>query len=1152
MKLKRLAILTLPGIEQGFELNNFDGGVNVITGPNAVGKSSLVRAMRYLVVAPQSSDPRALALTAEFDNGGRWMVQRTGSAQVWECDGQPAEPPALPDGDALQSYWLSMENLLEAGSGEEQLVAMLRRELTGGFDLRTLRSREFEPRPRVGQTEETRLREAERALREAETHYRQLAKEESELRDLTHDIEAAREAAACRGKLAAALRLVEICNERERIAVGLEEFPEKMENLRGDELNSLARLDQRGGRCREELEVARRAREEAQAKLETTGLKKVRPHPGELEAQRISLGEIRSRRDRIEDRRARLDEAYAAETGARIDLGGGEDLPELAPATISSAEKLANELQDRQTRRKELTRRIEDSGGKPSDEEITRHMNAAEALRNWQAAGGNGGVSWPAVALIGAGALAAIVVGTGAWVSVGRGAWMGWVAIAGGVAVLAGSAWAMFVKGDEGVTRAQQRFAETGLAEPPDWSRDGVASRLNEIDQNLTKLRQQRDRAAAAEADRNRLTGLERELTKLEDERGTLAGELGFDPALTAIGIDHFVRVSQSWREARDRVESLNREIQRLEGESESDMDAVRTFLAEWGVESETDPAHLQAALDQLAIRCQQAIEAERDITERCRDIQQAKGRLEEVESELAELFERVGVRAGALDALRKRLDQLEEWKAQQERLRDNQRREAEVRQELHGEDALLQRAEADEGKALMSEQDELDHRAERLEALQKRRTEIQTRLAEAGADRRLEKSLAIRDAAWERLAERRDEVLLAEAGQALLDGIESEFRSEHEPKVLQDARERFQRFTHNTWDVELDDAGDLMARDLTQDVRRKLNALSSATRMQLLLAVRLAWIDHLERHIEPLPLFLDEALTTSDEKRFARIVENLEQLATKEDRQIFYLSARRHDLGLWAQFRGNEPHHVDLSRERFGKVSTVAEDFVLPEGAPKPVPAPDGFSPESYAELLGIPQVDPRQPAGDLHLFHLLRDDLALLHELLQEWGIDRLGPLENLLASNAATAAINDAGRRETLRTRCHASRAWVAAWREGRGKPVDRIALEASGTVSDKYLESVSEYAGEVGGDSEKLLQALREKNDERLKGFLNRKVNELESWLIENDYLGDVEPLEREDREHRTLFTVGQHAAPEEIRPMVAWLEAGYQDLDAKGE
>ena len=164
MRLLRLEIQTLPGIEPGFTLNGIGPGCNVVTGPNAVGKSSLIRALKYLVGGMKGDDPAALALKAIFQGSdGRWTVRRTGREIVWEKDGHREEPPAFPGRDELYCYWLSMEDLLQADQRDDHLIAELRRALSGGYDLDALREQApFQLGARHGHNESRGLRNAEK------------------------------------------------------------------------------------------------------------------------------------------------------------------------------------------------------------------------------------------------------------------------------------------------------------------------------------------------------------------------------------------------------------------------------------------------------------------------------------------------------------------------------------------------------------------------------------------------------------------------------------------------------------------------------------------------------------------------------------------------------------------------------------------------------------------------------------------------------------------------------------------------------------------------------------------------------------------------------------------------------------------------------
>ena len=135
--------------------------------------------------------------------------------------------------------------------------------------------------------------------------------------------------------------------------------------------------------------------------------------------------------------------------------------------------------------------------------------------------------------------------------------------------------------------------------------------------------------------------------------------------------------------------------------------------------------------------------------------------------------------------------------------------------------------------------------------------------------DRRLEQAAAEESRARQALEDKREEALLAVATKTLLDDVEQAFEAEHEPAVLRRARDAFANVTARAFDLRLRGDGSFVAHDVRQEAARELAELSSGTRMQLLLALRLAWIETQEQGGETLPLFLDEALTTSDEDRF-------------------------------------------------------------------------------------------------------------------------------------------------------------------------------------------------------------------------------------------------------------------------------------------
>ncbi|WP_201289241.1 hypothetical protein [Halovenus carboxidivorans] len=97
-----------------------------------------------------------------------------------------------------------------------------------------------------------------------------------------------------------------------------------------------------------------------------------------------------------------------------------------------------------------------------------------------------------------------------------------------------------------------------------------------------------------------------------------------------------------------------------------------------------------------------------------------------------------------------------------------------------------------------------------------------------------------------------------------------------------------------------------------------------------------------------------------------------------------------------------------------------------------------------------------------------------------------------------------------------------AFVEAYTVGRGKAVDRDVLEASGAVSDKFIEEVSALADRVDGDPEELLDGLPDINY-----FRDDNIDELRDYLRDEGYL-DPRP-KRPDEQIRSAVvdTYCQH-------------------------
>ena len=1199
MRLRRLIIRALPGIEPGFSFEPASGRVNIVTGPNAIGKSSLARALRYLLTGVDGrNDPPDLHLEAELTSDTtEWTVRRMGRQVVWRRDGKPVDAPALPGADQFGLYRLSMESLLTDDADDHALADRLWRMVRGGYDLDAARVGGVGPR--FAATEERQLREASTELAGLLNKHRDLRLREAELPGLVRRIRRAEQARVRRGRVETALDLLKAIRERRSRGAALQAFPVEMARLHGDEIERLEKFEEEIAHRETELADARRFLKERVRERENTGFGDALPDPELVDRARKALRRVE--RDAIERGNARVALAGAEETLAKshAELGGGgaprgpsaDGLgrakvagadanagripPRLDAESLDRARKIAEPLVDQRARRRELRQWLDMAGDAPQQAEVDRLRDGVNALRRWLAVSEDSAsrvLVWvrqmTQVALWAGMTLAALMA---LWALRAESYWL-----LGFFLTVMANLFAVFwfsrqaaLLGADARDEARRNYAETGLETPPEWNREAVREHLrSDVEARLNRLLLRQERAVRAGGLRAELEQAETEIGELEEKKKALASELGIDPELPGAPFLRFISVTEKWDSAQRDHAVKAAALRALDDRIGEGASRVCELLAPWrttedppleGSAAEAEVDALRVAFDALEKRLAKAKEADGEI-ESVRDrIESLEDRIRNAEAGRSGLFERAGIATGARAELARRVGGLNDWRNANDALVLATGDENRLRGLISDDASLIEAAEkgadpievaedgtdpvevAEEGAVteLQRELRAASEEADKHDELLKKQQDIETLLREARKSHDLERVAAELDMAGEALRDKRDQALLHVATDLLLNDVEDAFRTEREPELLRRARERFEQVTAHEFTLELADKSGFTARDLTQGVLRTPAELSSGTRMQLLLALRLAWTEYRERGGEALPLFLDEALTTSDESRFAVMARTLSRLSRSADRQIFYLSARRHEATLWKQTTGTEPGVIDLAAVRFG--SALADPDALRVETPPALPSPDGLAAEEYAVLIGVHPVNPRADAGGIHLFHLLRDDLGLLHSLVESWRIGTLGQLESLLASDAARTAISGRQTRRRLRQRCRTARTWTDLWRQGRGMPVDRAVLDESGAVSGVFLDPAADLAKELEGDGDALVLALR---DRRVKGFHASKTDELERWLADRGYVDDAATLEPDERRRLTLQRVVPPAPAdaEDVNRVVDWLES----------
>ncbi|HEX5579985.1 MAG TPA: hypothetical protein VFX39_00315, partial [Gemmatimonadaceae bacterium] len=413
---------------------------------------------------------------------------------------------------------------------------------------------------------------------------------------------------------------------------------------------------------------------------------------------------------------------------------------------------------------------------------------------------------------------------------------------------------------------------------------------------------------------------------------------------------------------------------------------------------------------------------------------------------------------------------------------------------------------------------------------------------ARSGSD--VADALAAVDVATHALRESCARDMDAAAGAALVRFIQDTTRDQQRPRVFHRARDIFRGVTHGRWrlDLEEGDVPAFRAYDVERGVGHALGELSSATRMQLLVAVRLAFVEVQEREHggARLPLLLDETLGTCDDARARAMIETVAALA-REGRQLFYLTAQWDEVEKWHAVMSTRD--VPVAVHHLHELRAAARLHVeRPEWAPLPrpaLPSPDGMTHAEYGVALRVPAISrTTSTIGGVHLWHLV-DELPLLHRLLS-LEVTTWGALESLV-ENGGAALLGDA--RDAwprIRAAARALEAAHAAARIGHGRPVDRQAIIDSGVISDRFLDTVAGLAEGYDGDAAALVAHLA---SGQVKYFRTDIADRLREWFVEHGHLSDDEPLGREEITIRAMAAVAAELdagllVPERLHRLVA--------------
>ncbi|MBA2671507.1 MAG: hypothetical protein H0U67_14135 [Gemmatimonadetes bacterium] len=1150
LHFRTLHIRRMPGVDDGgFTLDGLGSGINLIHGPNASGKTTSARAMQAIFWPRMTGAERAW-LAAEFTvDGVLWTAKIDGGHAEYQRDGIPADPLALPSESERDRYCLALHELLL--SEDREFARKIQQESAGGYDLRAAGGA-LNPRPGPSRSsaETKALEEAKRAHQLALQNQQQIRADEDSLVNLRSRREEASLAVVRMATLKDASEHAKVKDEESDARIALEAFPYWMSRVRGDELHRLSDLRKRSAALKSEVQTAQGEADRASSAIEVAmipeGQVSGETIPG-LRADLEALEDADHELHTLKQQRAALMKREDEER-ARIGLAIGEqqllDLDHPAMRDLGEFARHAAEVRAEQ-RRLEVERDGIGYFERGEDPELL--ADGIRQLQRWLReptpaapdqrsrtfgllAAGLLAVSGLVFALLNPLALLATLLGV----------ILIWVLLARQTPA-------------EDARRVHQRIYEgLELSLPAAWEPPEVEGVLRELiarNHEAVGSRDRRRRHAEVSA---QLQAHEPKMHELEEERAEIESQLGVAPGLDEGHLHWLASRICRWQDAKSERAEAEASLDTATACAQRLRDDLRSRLAPFCAAALASTGQISGAIKDLDQRQRALAEAQRDLASAGATIERARKDLGSCDSDQRSIFESLGLTGEDEAMLTFWSARLNDYRKAAELAQSRRTLLAQAKQRLesHGADEEFFTATIE---TLELRLDQARATADSLSQIDEEILRIGIRVDAARKSHDVEAALERAERAEQALRDARGRDVEGVIASVLIDHVDRETRDQHLPAVFRGASDLFAKLTHGRYRLQFDteDGARFLAFDTRDREGRTLDQLSSGTRVQLLLAVRIAFVESQEQGLK-LPLVFDEVLGNSDDERAAAIIEAAIELS-RHGRQIFYFTAQQDEVGKWRAIVDRHQdvafHEVDL---RAARSIAHSGNFTIPATAFEPAPRaphPNGDDHAAYGMRLRVPALDPvTTHVGALHLWYLV-DSPQVCFRLL-EIGPERWGELERFLDSGGHR--LLDDGLAARLPILARAAELFLHDIRIGVGKLVDRAALTESAAVSLAFIDRVAEFSDSLQGDAALLVEGLKNRKVQR---FQLAQAEAMEAFLEENGYLDRRERLAPEEIRSRVIAALATEVSEgrvslDDLQSLLRRLEAGVKPIPAQ--
>ncbi len=1132
LEFNSIKIRKAPGFPDGLKAEGFDTlspSINIITGPNGAGKSTIARVVQKLIWHEKSP---GLNISGRFKiDASPWTSEVDSDYHKFQTEGIEGKPEGIIAAESQNNYMLALHELINVG--DESLAERIMVESMGGFDLDAAQkelnySDSITRKKNADNT--TKLSEKTEKLVEAEKAHKSVKGEEEQLSDLKLKLEKASQARNQGEFYGLACSYLEARKELEFRQSEIDKFTPSLKNAIGNELKAINDLNDQIKEEENNIADSKIVVSENKDQIKVLSLPErdiSNEEFTELEnrisallklEQDIANNEINQASLKQEEKKAResIENLGDPDLWKGIDLKDIGDLDRFYQDALRVSGQTAS-IEDEIDRLREGTKEVHGDS--------VSLQNGISILSDWlkeQSAGEKLSFLFTGIALVaGLAAIAATFI---------AGKPLLWAAAL--MAVLIIAHFITRSKISQRLRIRQSDFSDKGYKLPDKWVSADVTARVSALMEEYNIL------LSATSMNNfisNRLNDLEERLRRLKPEKEKTEASLkDFHERIKAVpgmadikgenytALYWFIKHVTDWQKADMALDSLRSIHKELERQRDEHLLQCNIKFVELGAERATDWASCRGIADRLKNDESSRSVAKGNIRTHNQSIAKCQERINGYRIRRIACYQSLGLADGDFEGLRDLMEQLPFFNEANDLYRKadtlNSEKLANLKshslyRELEAEIAELatdQALEKQEKYRLIAS-GELD--------LARQISETNFKVRQKLSGNELEELIAERQNSLNLLGCLYEKDLSSVTGSLLVAKLRKITAGENQQEIFKRANSIFGTITNQKYRIRVNynPTPSFIAYDNVSGTGLFLSELSTGTRVQLLLSVRLAFIETQEGGVR-LPVMADELLANSDDERAAAIIEALYAIS-KSGRQLFYMTAQPDEVGKWLDFlKEKDDHDFRIINLNSGQPDNEDDHFHRPGFDRlefiRELATPGNMTIREYRKILNIPKYDLMTHRPEKIPVGYLSGDPLLLYNILKS-GIEYWGQLTAFVESGGTIDGLSNRDF-EKIKDKIKILEEFRRLYKIGRPRTIGWEVIADSGLITPPFRDRVKEKLDEVNGNPVELISSL-----ENIQRFKDSMKNDLKTLFIEQGYMDEDAPFEMDEIRVRLL-------------------------------